>query len=85
MLRESQVTLNLYDFVGIILWVVLLTCAFALIVSFRKELKVILYRFAVVTGLYTKWMKLTNRPIAGGGEAKVNYEIYNPNTGQIDD
>lgn len=78
-------TLNLYDFIGIILWVVLITCSITLAVSFRREIKVVLFRFLVSTGLYAKWLKISNRSGASEGEGKVNYEIYNPNTGQIDD
>ena len=81
--------MNLYDFIAIILWVIIITCIITLAISFRKEIKILLFRFCVVTGIYSKWRKFTGQGddpnLANGDEAKVNYEIYNPQTGQIDD
>lgn len=83
--------MNLYDFIAIIFYVIFGTCVITLIVAFRKEIKVLLKRLALLTRTYSCWKRfkalfvLKSEQELATQTIKINYEIYNPTTGMIDD
>ena len=98
-LRNTTVTFSMYDFVAIIFYVVFATCLVTLAFAFRGEIAIIIRRTMIVTGTMIYWVKFKRmfcccapcnedsdeEVIQNMGDAKVTYEIYNPQTGKIDD
>jgi hypothetical protein len=85
-LLNKKVDLNIGQIIIIVMWVILLTLTTIFIYLNRYHIKVVFSRCVSSTCLLNMWVYVRgNQEQTEQTQAKVNYEIYNPNTGGIED